>query len=58
LGNLRDIWAKQVLLSALDSNEAVIQQAAIAALGEIKAVETVEKLLTFVNSDDWLIRSD
>ncbi|MFM7789305.1 MAG: HEAT repeat domain-containing protein, partial [Microcystis panniformis] len=36
--------------------EAVIQQAAIAALGEIKAVETVEKLLTFVNSDDWLIR--
>ncbi|MFM6403650.1 MAG: HEAT repeat domain-containing protein, partial [Microcystis sp.] len=45
LGNLRDIRAKQVLLSALDSNEAVIQQAAIAALGEIKAVETVEKLL-------------
>jgi HEAT repeat protein len=56
LGNLGDIRAKQVLLSALDSNEAVIQQAAIAALGEIKAVETVEKLLTFVNSDDWLIR--
>lgn len=56
LGNLKDIRARQVLLKALDSEEAVIQQAAIAALGEIKALDTVDRILEFAPSEDWLIR--
>ena len=56
LGNLRDIRAKLVLLEALDSEEVVLQQAAIAALGEIKAMDALEDILRFAGSDDWLIR--
>lgn len=56
LGNLGDIRAKQVLMEALDSSESVVQQAAIAALGEIKATEATDRILEFVQSDDWLIR--
>lgn len=56
LGNLKDIRAQQVLIDALASPEPILQQAAIAALGEIGAVETVDRLLTFVASDDWLVR--
>ena len=33
-----------------------MQQAAIAALGEIKAVESINDLLHFVQSEDWLVR--
>jgi len=33
-----------------------MQQAAIAALGEIGAVDAVENILRFAQSDDWLIR--
>lgn len=56
LGNLKDIRAQQALLEALDSEEAVIQQAAIAALGEIGAMEALDRLLRFADSQDWLIR--
>lgn len=56
LGNLQDIRAKELLMEALDSDEVILQQAAIAALGEIKAVEAVGKILTFAASEDWLIR--
>ncbi|MGL5835718.1 MAG: HEAT repeat domain-containing protein, partial [Waterburya sp.] len=56
LGNLQDIRAKEVLMEALDSEEVILQQAAIAALGEIKAVEAVDKILNFADSEDWLIR--
>ena len=56
LGNLKDIRAKEVLLEALNSNEIVLQQAAITALGEIQAVDTVDDILRFAASDDWLIR--
>lgn len=56
LGNLGDIRAKQVLLAALRSGETVLQQAAISALGEIKAEDCVEDVLNFAQSDDWLIR--
>jgi HEAT repeat protein len=56
LGNLQDIRAKELLVEALDSDEVILQQAAIAALGEIKAVESVGKILNFVPSEDWLIR--
>jgi HEAT repeat protein len=56
LGNLGDIRARQVLLEALNSSEAVLQQAAIAALGEIKAVDAQEEILRFAQSEDWLIR--
>jgi len=56
LGNLKDPRAYDVLLQALDSPEVVLQQAAIAALGEIKAVDAVERLLKFAQAEDWLIR--
>jgi HEAT repeat protein len=47
LGNLGDLRAKQVLLAALKGPEVVLQQAAIAALGEIKATETLDDILNF-----------
>ena len=56
LGNLGDIRAKEVLLKALDSKEVVLQQAAIAALGEIKAEDCVENILRFAQAEDWLVR--
>jgi HEAT repeat protein len=56
LGNLKDLRAFDVLIQALDSQEVVIQQAAIAALGEIGAVNAVEHILRFVGADDWLVR--
>lgn len=56
LGNLKDERAQQVLTQALDSDEVVIQQAAIAALGEIKAVGAVDDILRFAPSEDWLVR--
>jgi HEAT repeat protein len=34
----------------------VLQQAAIAALGEIGAVNAVDSILRFASSEDWLIR--
>jgi HEAT repeat protein len=34
----------------------VVQQAAIAALGEIKAIAAVDHILRFAQSEDWLIR--
>jgi len=56
LGNLKDQRAKQVLLQALDSKEEVMQQAAIAAIGEVGIGSAVPQLLTFVSSPDWLVR--
>ncbi len=56
LGNLGDLRAKQVLLAALKAPETVLQQAAIAALGEIKAIEALDEILNFASSDDWFIR--
>ena len=43
-------------MQALDSKEVVLQQAAIAALGEIKAVAAIDRLLLFIESEDWLVR--
>jgi HEAT repeat protein len=56
LGNLKDPRAFDVLITALDSKEVVIQQAAIAALGEIGAVNAVEHILRFASAEDWLVR--
>lgn len=56
LGNLKDPRARDVLIKALDSEEMVLQQAAIAALGEIQAVEAVDHILRFAQSSDWLVR--
>lgn len=56
LGNLKDPRAETLLNQALDSQEVVIQQAAISALGEIKAIESVERILRFAQSPDWLVR--
>lgn len=56
LGNLKDPRAFEVLIRALDSPEVVLQQAAIAALGEIKAVDAVDHILRFAQAEDWLIR--
>ncbi|WP_439566189.1 HEAT repeat domain-containing protein, partial [Gloeocapsopsis crepidinum] len=53
LGNLKDSRAHEVLLQALDSDEVVLQQAAIAALGEIKDIESVDHILRFAQSEDW-----
>jgi HEAT repeat protein len=44
------------LIKALDSSEVVVQQAAIAALGEIKAVGVVDRILRFTDAEDWLVR--
>ena len=56
LGNLKDSRAHNLLIEALDNQEMVIQQAAIAALGEIGDLEAVEHILKFALSEDWLIR--
>lgn len=56
LGNLKDPRAYAVLVEALESKEVVIQQAAIAALGEIGAVDAVDQVLKFAQSNDWLVR--
>ena len=56
LGNLQDIRAKELLMEALDSDEVILQQAAIAALGEIRATDAVDKILNFAASEDWLVR--
>jgi len=56
LGNLKDPRAHAVLLQALNSEEVVIQQAAIAALGEIQDLDALEQMLNFVSAEDWLVR--
>jgi len=56
LGNLKDLRAYDALIQALDSEEVVLQQAAIAALGEIGAVDAVDAILRFAQSPDWLVR--
>lgn len=56
LGNLKDPRAHEVLMAALKSDEVVIQQAAIAAVGEIGDIEAVDDILTFAQAEDWLIR--
>jgi HEAT repeat protein len=53
---LKDPRAQEVLVSALKSSEVVIQQAAIAAIGEIGAVDAVEEILAFAQAEDWLVR--
>jgi HEAT repeat protein len=45
-----------VLLEALDHEHVLLQEAAIAALGEIGAIETLSRLLQFVDAEDWLLR--
>ncbi|MGK7898514.1 MAG: HEAT repeat domain-containing protein [Xenococcus sp. (in: cyanobacteria)] len=56
LGNLQDQRAKKLLLEALDSEEPILQQAAISGLGEIKALDAIDKILTFADSEDWLTK--
>lgn len=56
LGNLKDPRAHDVLMQALKSDEAVMQQAAIAAIGEIGDVAAVDEILKFAQSEDWLVR--
>ena len=56
LGNLKDPRAHDVLMQALQSDQEVMQQAAIAAVGEIGDVAAVEEILKFAQSPDWLVR--
>lgn len=56
LGNLKDLRAEKVLRQALQCEEVVMQQAAIAALGEIGCDAALEELLEFVGAEDWLVR--
>jgi len=56
LGNLQNPEAKAVLQEALNSEEVVLQQAAIAALGEIKSLDSLDQMLRFIQSEDWLLR--
>lgn len=56
LGNLQDPRAYDALIQALNSDESVLQQAAISALGEIGAIAAVDHILRFAQSEDWLVR--
>lgn len=56
LGNLKDPRAHDVLIEALKSDEVVIQQAAIAAIGEVGDVSAVDDILAFAQAEDWLVR--
>ncbi|PSN17650.1 phycocyanin alpha phycocyanobilin lyase [filamentous cyanobacterium CCP5] len=56
LGNLKDPRAHDVLIEALKSDKVVMQQAAIAAIGEIGDVEALTEILAFAQSEDWLVR--
>ncbi|MEM9807551.1 MAG: HEAT repeat domain-containing protein, partial [Cyanobacteria bacterium P01_D01_bin.56] len=56
LGNLKDPRAHDALIQALNSPEVILQQAAIAACGEIGDVSALDDILAFAQSDDWLVR--
>ncbi|MDA0267282.1 MAG: HEAT repeat domain-containing protein [Cyanobacteria bacterium] len=56
LGNLKDPKAHDVLMDALKSDEVVMQQAAIAAIGEVGDLDGVDAILAFAQSEDWLVR--
>lgn len=56
LGNLKDPRAHDALIQALHSPEVILQQAAIAAFGEIGDLSAVDEILAFAQSDDWLVR--
>ncbi|MEO0866921.1 MAG: HEAT repeat domain-containing protein [Cyanobacteria bacterium J06642_11] len=56
LGNLKNPRAHDALLQALHSPEVILQQAAIAAFGEIGDLSAVDDILAFAQSDDWLVR--
>lgn len=56
LGNLKDPRAHDVLVEALQSEEVVIQQAAIAAIGEVGDIDGVDDILNFAQAEDWLVR--
>lgn len=56
LGNLKDPRAHDALIQALHSPEVILQQAAIAAFGEIGDISALEEILVFAQSDDWLVR--
>lgn len=56
LGNLKDDRANEALVQTLESQEVVLQQAAISALGEIGALAATDDILRFAQSDDWLTR--
>ncbi|MEM6837709.1 MAG: HEAT repeat domain-containing protein [Cyanobacteria bacterium P01_C01_bin.120] len=56
LGNLKDPKAIAVLLEALNSDQSLLQEAAIMAIGEIGAVDQVEQVLRFVAAEDWIMR--
>lgn len=56
LGNLKDPRAHDVLVQALKTDEAVMQQAAIAAIGEIGDLTALDQILAFAQSEDWLVR--
>lgn len=56
LGNLKNPQAFDVLIQALYSGEVMLQQAAIAALGEIRAIDALDDILNFARSEDWLVR--
>jgi len=56
LGNLKDPRSATILRQALKSKEVVMQQAAIAALGEIGCSDALDEILAFVQAEDWLVR--
>ena len=56
LGNLKDPRAHDALIQALHSPEVILQQAAIAAFGEIGDLTALDEILAFAQSEDWLVR--
>lgn len=58
LGNLKDPRGYEVLIRALKvgDGDSLMQQASIAALGELGDPRCLEAILTFAQSEDWLVR--
>lgn len=56
LGNIKDHQATAVLVEALNSPTVLLQEAAVCALGEIGAIDTLAQLLPFAQAQDWMLR--
>lgn len=56
LGNLADPRTYDVFVAALTSDNELLQQAALGALGELRQEQAVPLLLPFVNHADWMMR--
>ncbi|WP_287127750.1 HEAT repeat domain-containing protein [Candidatus Cyanaurora vandensis] len=56
LGNLADPRAYDLFVTALQSKNELMEQAAIGALGEVGQARAIPWLLPYIESSDWLVR--